>query len=112
MTGKVNFGGKHQCVATADIEIAVADLRRVKNFISYLESTETQLSDRIRAFMGECTELFGPKDRVLATWNRSEREGVDLELLKRRYPRTYEKVRTSTPVRTLLIKGETNGDGD
>lgn len=104
MTRKFYTAGVGQIVAPREIEKVVADLYRVKRQISRLETDEQILSDRIRDYMGENTTLFDMfGDRIIATWNRSEREGVDMELLRTRYRKTFEKVRTTTPVRTLLL---------
>lgn len=107
MSRRFYTAGEGQVVASRDLEKTVLDLKRVKRQLSRLEADERILSDRIRDYMGDDTTLFNTLgDRVIATWNRSEREGVNMELLKTRYRKTFEKVRTTTPVRTLLLTGE------
>lgn len=97
-------GSPGQLLATPTMEQIIADLKRVKARIMKLEADEKILSDRVRLYMGDTTMLFDHAGELLATYNRADREGVDIDLLKMEYPKTFEKVRTVTPTRTLLLR--------
>jgi len=104
----------------ADEEIAgiVASLRLVSADLKVLEERETELKNRVRAYLGDATVLtegVDPKNRpiVAATWRIQDRvaPGLDQAALEHAYPAwtSPDGLRTPRPVRVLLIKSPKKG---
>jgi len=58
--------------ATQQVELAIAQLRDVKNQIKHLEATEEQIEVAVRNLMGECQEIRTVDGQTLVSWKSSK----------------------------------------
>jgi predicted phage-related endonuclease len=91
--------------ATPTLIGKVERLCEVKRQLAKLKPEDEELSNEIKEYLGECTELVF-NNKVLATYNPNSKPNtyVNQELLKEKYPEIYKEVTYQQVNRRLLLK--------
>jgi putative phage-type endonuclease len=83
----------------------IASLRTVKADAKAMEKQQTELENRIKAFLQDSEELrYG--DQVLATWKKQDDTRLDAKALKAELPDVAERFTTTKTIRKFLVKEE------
>jgi predicted phage-related endonuclease len=92
--------------ATQQVELAIAQLRDVKNQIKHLEATEEQIEVAVRNLMGECQEIRTVDGQTLVSWKSSKSsKKFSSSLFQSAMPDIYEQFVVETPgSRRFLVK--------
>jgi predicted phage-related endonuclease len=93
-------------VATQQVEMAVAQLRDIKNQIKHLESAEENIEVQIRNLMGQAEEIRAVDGTSLVTWKSAKSsKRFSADLFKQGMPDIYEKFVIEQPgSRRFLVK--------
>lgn len=92
--------------ATRQVEMAITQLRDIKNQIKNLEATEEQVEVAIRNLMGESQEIRTVDGQTLVTWKSSKSsKRFSADLFKSAMPDIYEQFVIEQPgARRFLVK--------
>ena len=92
--------------ATQQVELAVAQLRDVKNQIKHLEATEEQIEVAVRNLMGESQEIRTVDGQTLVSWKSSKSsKKFSASLFQSAMPDIYEQFVVEQPgARRFLVK--------
>lgn len=92
--------------ATQQVELAIAQLRDVKNQIKHLEATEEQIEVAVRNLMGECQEIRTVDGQTLVSWKSSKgSKRFSSTLFQQAMPDIYEQfVIEQSGSRRFLLK--------
>ena len=92
--------------ATQQVELAIAQLRDVKNQIKHLEATEEQIEVAVRNLMGECQEIRTVDGQTLVSWKSSKSsKKFSASLFQSAMPDIYEQFVVEQPgARRFLVK--------
>jgi len=92
--------------ATQQVELAIAQLRDVKNQIKHLEATEEQIEVAVRNLMGECQEIRTVDGQTLVSWKSSKSsKKFSASLFQSAMPDIYEQFVVEQPgSRRFLVK--------
>ena len=92
--------------ATATIEAAAKELRRVKNQIKELEQYEEKATFVLQKVMGECGTLMNVAGETLATWKSAKgSKRFDAKAFKENHPGLYAEYEKETSgSRRFLVK--------
>jgi len=92
--------------ATRQVEMAIAQLRDIKNQIKHLEAAEEQVEVAIRNLMGESQEIRTVDGQTLVTWKSSKSsKRFSADLFKTAMPDIYEQFVIEQPgARRFLVK--------
>jgi len=93
-------------VATQQVEMAVAQLRDIKNQIKHLESAEENIEVQIRNLMGSAEEIRAVDGTSLVTWKSSKMsKRFSSDLFRQAMPDIYDKFVIEQPgSRRFLVK--------
>jgi predicted phage-related endonuclease len=81
-----------------EIDLAVAELSRIKRQIKLLQDNEKELSAKVKEFINDKEKLVGIDGTIIATYTKHEGVNrVDNNILKASYPEAYYK---------CLVQGE------
>lgn len=94
--------------------LLVARLRVAKSTTKAAEHREAQLSNELRALIGDRVNLIdgyvetkkGPRPIVLASWRTSERVTLDAKELRAAHPELCAEFERTTPTRTLRVNAD------
>ena len=92
--------------ATQQVELAIAQLRDVKNQIKHLEATEEQIEVAVRNLMGESQEIRTVDGQTLVSWKSSKgSKRFSSTLFQQSMPDIYEQFVIEQPgSRRFLVK--------
>jgi predicted phage-related endonuclease len=92
--------------ATRQVELAITQLRDIKNQIKNLEAAEEQVEVAIRNLMGESQEIRTVDGQTLVTWKSSKAsKRFSADLFKSAMPDIYEQFVVEQPgARRFLVK--------
>ena len=93
-------------VATQQVEMAIAQLKDIKNQIKHLESAEENIEVQIRNLMGSAEEIRAVDGTSLVTWKSAKSsKRFSADLFKQGMPDIYEKFVIEQPgSRRFLVK--------
>ena len=93
-------------MATRQVEMAISQLRDIKNQIKHLEAAEEGIEVQIRNLMAEKQEIRGVDGSSLVTWKSAKgSKRFSADLFKQAFPDIYEKFIIEQPgSRRFLVK--------
>jgi predicted phage-related endonuclease len=92
--------------ATRQVELAISELKDIKNQIKHLEDAQEKVEVAIRNLMGECQEIRTVDGQTLVTWKSSKStQRFSVDLFKSAMPDIYEQfVVEQLGARRFLVK--------
>lgn len=88
-----------------DVGVATArELANIRERMKFYAKAEEEVSNRLRAMIGDGEVAEGPDGAVVATWKEQEARPLDVEAVRAAHPEIAEKLTKVTTSRVLRLK--------